>query len=78
VEIQRKKDEIWHDPEHYASLKSNSLFLNTQSYMPFEVDKQRCMLRNLVYERVKEDLKEAFYKLAAEYGDVTYKPHQLF
>lgn len=67
AEIQRKKDEIWHDPEHYARSESNTLFLNTQSYMPFEVDKQRCVLRNLVYERVKEELKQAFFKLAAKY-----------
>lgn len=68
-EIEKAKEKIPEDLSYYPIITERNfpLFHSTGGFMPFEVDRQRCTLRNQVYKSIKEDLKKAYAKFAAKH-----------
>jgi hypothetical protein len=67
-EIEKAKEKMPEDLSYYPIITERNfpLFQSTGSFMPFEVDRQRCTLRNQVYKSIKEDFKKAYAKFAAK------------
>ncbi len=68
-EIEKAKEKMPEDLSYYPIITERNfpLFQSTGGFMPFEIDRQRCTLRNQVYKSIKEDFKKAYAKFAAKH-----------